>query len=246
MRIAILADIHANREALDAVLERIGELCVDRVVLLGDIIGYGPDPEYCVQKALELVEAGALAVKGNHDAAIGTSTSSMNGVANEAIDWTRPRLSNSERRFLAELPYIEEFDGVLFTHASARSPKNWEYISGGPQAERSLRATTHRLTVVGHVHVPHVWRLNTSGIACAHVPSTGVAIPLAHSQKWLAVMGSVGQPRDHNPSAAFGLLELPSRTLTYERVAYDQSATIAKIMEAGLPELLALRLQRGV
>jgi diadenosine tetraphosphatase ApaH/serine/threonine PP2A family protein phosphatase len=245
MRIALLADIHANREAFEAVLKRVQKLGADRIALLGDIVGYGPDPAFCVDKAAELVSEGALAVVGNHDAAIEGDASDMNSRARAAIEWTRLQLDGHHRAFLASLPESEREGEVLFVHASARAPRMWEYVIGPQQAERSLRATDARITMVGHVHSPNLWRLNTSGIASGHVPVSGMEIPLARSQVWLAVMGAVGQPRDGNPAAAFGLLDTAKSTLTFERVSYDHFAPARKIRAAGLPEELAARLQRG-
>lgn len=245
MRIALLADIHANREAFEAVLKRVEKIGVDRIVLLGDIVGYGPDPEFCTDKAAELVSAGAQAVVGNHDDAIKGGEIDMNSRARAAIEWTRTRLDSHHCAFLASLPESVREGDALFVHASARAPRMWEYIIGAAQAERSIRATDARITIVGHVHSPNLWRLNTSGLASGHIPLTGMEIPLARSQVWLAVMGAVGQPRDGNPAAAFGILDTVKSTLTYERVAYDHFAPARKIRAAGLPDELAARLQRG-
>lgn len=245
MRIALLADIHANREAFEAVLQRLETCRIDRIVLLGDIVGYGPDPAFCADKAMELVAAGARGVIGNHDAAIDGDTSDMNSVARAAIEWTRPRLDEAQRAFLGTLPDDETEGDTLFVHASARAPRAWEYITGPQQAERSLRATPARITVVGHVHSPHLWRLTSAGVATGHVPASGIEIPLARSQVWLAVMGAVGQPRDGHCAAAFGILDTARATLAFERVAYDHFATCRKVREAGLPEALATRLLRG-
>jgi diadenosine tetraphosphatase ApaH/serine/threonine PP2A family protein phosphatase len=245
MRIALLADIHANREAFEAVLVRLEKARIDGIALLGDIVGYGPDPEFCTEKAAELVDAGAMAVIGNHDAAISDDTSDMNSVARQAIEWTRRQLGAEHRQFLAGLPETRRFESLLLVHASARAPRAWEYVTGPAEAERSLRATDARLTVVGHVHKPQLWRLTGLGVAVGHEPITGFEIPLATSFTWLAVMGAVGQPRDGNCAAAFGILDQKKRTLAFERVAYDHFTTCRKVREAGLPEALATRLLRG-
>lgn len=245
MRLALLADIHANREALEAVLARLAMQRIDRIVLLGDIVGYGPDPEFCTEKAAGLVEKGALAVIGNHDAAIDGDCSDMNARARAAIDFTRTRLGSDHRAFLSGLDDTAEAGDAYFVHASARAPRNWEYVTGRPQAERSIRACPKRISVVGHVHSPHLWRLNTAGVATGHVPVTAVEIPLAKSQVWLAVMGAVGQPRDGNAAAAYGILDLGRETLVFDRAPYDHFTTARKIREAGLPHELADRLGRG-
>lgn len=245
MRIALLADIHANREAFEAVLARLAGLNIDRIALLGDLVGYGPDPAFCVEKAAALIEAGAIAVLGNHDAAIAGDAPDMNATARTAIEWTRTRLYPGHAALLARLPEWHRDGDVLHVHASARAPRAWDYITDAASAERSLRATDARITCVGHVHAPRLWRLTTAGIATGHVPVPGVEMPLARSQCWLAVMGAVGQPRDGNPAAAFGVLDLGRRSLTMERVAYDHFATARKIRDAGLPDSLAARLLAG-
>lgn len=245
MRIALLADIHANREALDAVLARLAGLRVDRIALLGDIVGYGPDPEYCAERAARLVEDGAFAVLGNHDLAVLQDSLDMNATARAAIEWTRGRLGEAHRAFLKGLPDTCREGDVLLVHASARAPRAWEYITDADSAERSIRATDARVTIVGHLHVPRLWRLTSAGVATGHVPVAGLEMPLAASQSWLAVMGAVGQPRDGSPAAAFAILDRKARTLTYERVTYDYFAAARKVREAGLPARLAERLVSG-
>lgn len=245
MRLALLADIHANRGALDAVLARVASCRIDRLVFLGDIVGYGPDPAYCVETVMAKVEAGAGAILGNHDAAIGGSAEDMNTVARTAIAWTRERLEPAHCAFLAGLPLTLREADALFVHASARAPRSWEYVTDPLVAERCIRASDARITVVGHVHQPRLWRLNWAGTATGHLPVSGVEIPLAASQIWLAVMGAVGQPRDGTPAAAFGILDLAARSLTFERVPYDHFATSRKVREAGLPVALAERLLKA-
>jgi diadenosine tetraphosphatase ApaH/serine/threonine PP2A family protein phosphatase len=245
MRIALLADIHANREAFEAVLARLESCDIDRIALLGDLVGYGPDPAFCVEKAARLIEKGALAVLGNHDAAIADGAADMNAIAREAIDWTREQLDDQHKAVLAALPESQSEGDALFVHATARNPLAWEYVTGPQQAERSLRATSARITLVGHVHAPHLWRLTSAGTATGHIPMVGVEVPLAASQVWLGVMGAVGQPRDGKNAAAFGILDLARRTLTFERQPYDYFTTCRKVRDAGLPEALAARLTRG-
>lgn len=245
MRIALIADIHANREAFEAVLARLPSLGIDRVALLGDIVGYGPDPEFCADRAAMLVEAGGLAVIGNHDAALSGSASDMNSIARAAIEWTARRLDAAQIAMLTALPETIDIGAAHLVHASARAPRAWDYVTGPIEAERCLRASPGQITLVGHVHVPHLWRLTSAGTATGHAPISGVEIPLAASQIWLGVIGSTGQPRDGNNAAAFGVLDLARRTLRYERATYDYTRTMRKIRMAGLPEPLAARLQAG-
>lgn len=245
MRIALLADIHANREAFDAVLAAITTQRIDRIALMGDIVGYGADPAYCVDRAQELVAQGAFAVIGNHDAAIEGSIDDMNSMARHSAEWTRECLGDAHRAFLRGLPETCMEDDVLLVHACARAPRAWTYITGADSAERSIRASKGRITIVGHVHSPHLWRLASQGHATGMIPTSGTEIPLAASQHWLAVMGAVGQPRDGSTAAAYGILDTRARTLTFQRVPYDHFMTSRKVRDAGLPAGLADRLLRG-
>jgi diadenosine tetraphosphatase ApaH/serine/threonine PP2A family protein phosphatase len=246
MRIALLADIHANREALDAVLFAVNARGVDRIAVLGDIVGYGPDPAYCTERVASLVSDGAIAIMGNHDAAIdGTGDEDMNRIAREAIRWTRTRLDSAHRSFLANLPMAHREDDLLLIHASANHPRQWEYVTDETTAERCIRAAVSKVTVVGHTHEPCLWRLTTRGTATGHAPTTGMEMPLARSQLWLAVMGAVGQPRDGNTAACFGTIDTAKNALTYERVDYDHYTTARKVREAGLPTALSERLLRA-
>lgn len=245
MRLAILSDIHANREAMDAVLACLGAYRIDRVVLLGDIVGYGADPAYCLDRAEELLDAGAIGILGNHDAAVTGSHLDLNSTARTAIEWTRQQLAPRHHSVLGRLVTSHREADLLLVHASACAPLAWNYIVDSRAAELSLRATDAKITIVGHVHVPSLWRLISVGTATRHDPVTGQDIPLSASQNWLGVMGSVGQPRDGLTAAAFGILDTGARTLTFERVAYDQYEAARKIREAGLPMSLAERLLRG-
>lgn len=246
MRIALIADIHANREAFAAVLERVASRGIDRIALLGDIVGYGADPEWCCERAMQLVADGAIAIMGNHDAAIpGTGDEDMNRTAREAIRWTREKLSPSQRRFLESLPMAHREGDLLLVHASAHHPRMWEYVTDSRAAERCINAAIAKITCVGHTHVPHLWRLTSQRTATGHAPERGVELPLAQSQLWLAVIGSAGQPRDGKAGAAFAILDLHRRTISFERVDYDHFGAARKVREAGLPASLSERLLRA-
>jgi diadenosine tetraphosphatase ApaH/serine/threonine PP2A family protein phosphatase len=245
MRYAILADIHANREALTACLDDIARVGVDRLVFLGDIVGYGADPAAVLDRVREEVDKGALAVQGNHDAAVRGGGEDMNGTARRAIDWTRERLDMSARKFLEDLPLTQAEGETLFVHACARSPDNWLYITSTREARLSLDATPARITMVGHVHVPAIYHAPDRAPIESFAPHMGVAVPLLRRRKWLAVLGAVGQPRDGNPAACWGLLDLAANSFTFQRVAYDNAAAARKVRQAGLPESLAARLERG-
>ncbi len=245
MRIAFLADIHANLEALRACLAHAGEQGVDRWAYLGDIVGYGADPAACLDIVREACEKGAIALKGNHDEAVNVTRFRLNDAALAAIQWTQSVLSTDDKVFLDRLPMSITEGSRLYVHASASKPDSWPYIVGLDQAVDSLRATEAHLTVCGHVHTPALYNLAVTGKIMSHVPVSGTAIPLLSQRRWLAVMGAVGQPRDGNPAAAYGILDTHNNTLTYLRVPYDIDAAAAKIRKAGLPEVLWRRLSLG-
>lgn len=244
MPTAIFSDIHANREAFEACLAHAREAGADRYVLLGDLVGYGADPVWVVERAGEMVADGALALRGNHDTAIEGGTY-MNENAAIAIAWTVDRLSPAQRAFLKALPLTHERGDTLFVHANAHEPARWEYITGLGSAAQSLHATTARIIVCGHVHVPALYHLSPTGKMAQFTPTERVTLPLAPHRRWLAVMGAVGQPRDHNPAACYALLDEERATLTYVRVPYDIETAAMKIVEAGLPPWLARRLSDG-
>lgn len=245
MRLAVLSDIHANRAAFAAVLEDAALRGAEGFVLLGDIVGYGPDPEWCTERAMQLAEAGAICVQGNHDAAIATPTP-MNATARAVIDWTRPRLSPAQRAFLAGLPLSRRVDDVLFVHASAHAPGDWIYMDGPGPAAASLRVSDAPVILCGHVHRPALYSNDLRGGVHRHAVPIGTPLPLLLSRRWIAVLGAVGQPRDGVPQAGYALLDTARREITFRRVPYDSAATAARLRAAGLPEALALRLQEGM
>jgi diadenosine tetraphosphatase ApaH/serine/threonine PP2A family protein phosphatase len=245
MRIALLSDIHANRQALAACLARIRDERVDRVVLLGDIIGYGGDPEWCVDTAMGLVARGGIAIMGNHDAALSDTRITMNAEASAAMEWTRGELGPKQRQFLAHLPLAQEEDGRLYVHAEASHPAHWDYVSDGATAARSMQATTLPISFCGHIHKPALYSLSVTGKMTSFTPVADVPIRLTPGRQWLAVIGAVGQPRDGNPAACYALYDSVSGELTYRRVPYDVAAAADRIRARGLPERLAERLARG-
>lgn len=245
MRLALLTDIHANREAFEAVLADVARREIGQIVMLGDLVGYGADPEWCVDKAMALVRDGALAVRGNHDSAISDLSETMSANARKAIDWTRPRLNEAQRRFLAGLPLTRALDDMLFTHASANDPGDWIYVTSERSAMPSFRVSKARLIFVGHVHVPTLLTCDIGGTVRGHRIPMSMPIPMLRSRRWLAVVGSVGQARDGVAAAGYAVLDTATNELSFRRVPYDTAAAAAKVRAAGLPESLALRLVRG-
>ncbi len=245
MKLAILTDIHANREAFQAVLEDARAHGADRLALLGDLVGYGPDPEWCCETAARLVAEGAVAVRGNHDNAAAGAAEAMSPLARAAIDWTRARLSDTHRGFLAGLPMTATEGDTLFVHASASHPEAWSYVTSDTRAAPSFRAVTARLILCGHTHVPLLASADRTGMVREQTFRSGLAIPLLASRRWLAVVGAVGQPRDGVAQAGWALLDLARNHLTFRRTPYDVAITVAKLRAQGLPEALALRLLKG-
>ncbi len=244
-RYALLTDIHANREAFEAVLADLAHRAIDRIVILGDIVGYGPDPGWCADRAASLAEAGAVVVRGNHDAAIAETDTAMNAIARTAIDWTRARLDPAQKAFLAALPLTATEGDSLFVHASADQPRDWIYVTSERSAWPSFAASRARVIFCGHVHVPAIYSCDVSHRVQSQRITPGRPVPLIRSRRWLAVVGSVGQPRDGVPEAACAIHDTGTNEVTFRRVAYDRAATAAKVRAAGLPETLALRLLRG-
>ncbi len=245
MRLALFADIHANRQAFAACLDAARANGAERFICLGDYVGYGADPEWTVETVMGLVEQGALAVRGNHDTAVGSSAESMNAEAQAAIEWTRGRLSAPERKFLSELPLTRQEDDRLYVHSDASQPAKWRYVRSTADAGRSLIATDAHITFCGHIHRPALYSMSVTGKMTSFVPISGVKVQLLSGRRWLAVLGSVGQPRDGEAAACFAMFDTVCRELTYCRVPYDVDAAAARIRENGLPPSLADRLFVG-
>jgi diadenosine tetraphosphatase ApaH/serine/threonine PP2A family protein phosphatase len=243
--IAIFADIHANRQAFSACLDQARDRGAQRFVLLGDYVGYGADPEWAVETVMDLVDGGAAAVLGNHDNAVNNPREQMNAEAQMVIEWTRGELGAPQRQFLAGLPLKLNDGDRLYVHSEASAPKSWIYVTGTAEAARSIGATSAHVTFCGHIHQPALYSMSSTAKMTAFTPATGVAIPLLPGRHWLAVLGSVGQPRDGNPAAAYAILDTDKGELTYCRAPYDVDAAAAQIRKMGLPNWLADRLFVG-
>ena len=246
MRLAILSDIHANREAFEAVLADLDERGIDRLVFLGDLVGYGPDPGWCLDRVVALRDAGALVVRGNHDRAVGVADGTLNPHARRVIDWTVDRLTAPQKLFLADLPLVEGLDDLAFVHASAEVPDDWTYIQSEAEAGACLAASPARVVFCGHVHRAGLYSRDMGGRVVGHRFAMGLPVPLLKSRRWLAVVGSVGQPRDGSGLAGYAVYDRAVNEVTFRRVGYDSAATARKMRSAGLPESLAARLVQGV
>jgi diadenosine tetraphosphatase ApaH/serine/threonine PP2A family protein phosphatase len=243
--LAIFADIHANRQAFAACLDVARAGGAERMIFLGDYVGYGADPEWTVETVMAMVDSGAMAVLGNHDQAVGIPTATFNTEAQAAIEWTRRRLGVEQRRFLAELPLALQDDDRLYVHSEASHPADWRYVQSTWDAARSIMATAAHVTFCGHIHSPALYSMSAAAKMTGFVPASGVAVQLLPGRRWLAVVGSVGQPRDGNPAASFAMLDTVRQEITYCRVPYDVEAAAGRIRENGLPLWLADRLLIG-
>jgi len=245
MRIAILSDIHANREAFEACLADAARRGAQRLVLLGDIVGYGAEPGWAVLRAMELAAAGAVVVKGNHDEAAVRDRGGMSEDAAAAAAWTRSVLDAEAKAWLEALPLEVAEEDRLYVHADAHDPPRWSYVRDAEDARRGLAAVGARIVFCGHTHVPALFGLTATAKLVSFTPVAGAAVPLLRPRRWLAVLGAVGQPRDGNPAAAYAMLDTAASDYTLLRVPYDAESAGAKIRAAGLPERLATRLLRG-
>jgi diadenosine tetraphosphatase ApaH/serine/threonine PP2A family protein phosphatase len=241
MRIAVYSDVHGNLHALEAVLAAIEGDAPDQVWCLGDLVGYGPKPNECCL----LVEARAdVCLSGNHDLGVlGTiSLDEFSGEAGEAATWTRGVLSDKSRAFLNPLEPLGTAEGVALFHGSARDPV-WEYVLSDEAAATTFALTIEPLVLVGHSHAALQIELR-EGLLSGGLAPAGTEVDLK-SGRWLLNPGSVGQPRDGDPRAAYLLLDLDAQQASFRRVAYDIEQTQAEIRAEGLPELLAERLSFG-
>jgi diadenosine tetraphosphatase ApaH/serine/threonine PP2A family protein phosphatase len=247
MRLALLTDIHANREAFTACLAHAALQGADQYAFTGDLVGYGADPAWVIETVQRFVMRGAVVVQGNHDySAAREARPSMHAEARAVIEWTRGQLTADQIAFLADLPLTREKDNMLFVHASAHEPKRWEYVTGLDEAERSLAATSCHMVFSGHVHAPAMYRRADDGRMDAHVPVSGARVPLQRQHQYLVIPGSVGQPRDGNCHACYAMYDDVARQLTYFRIPYDHGAAARRVIASGLPIVFAMRLIEGI
>jgi len=240
MRYAFISDIHGNLEALEAVLDELTRSAPDRVICLGDIVGYGANPAECVRL---LREKGISCIAGNHDyAAAGRiATEYFNYEAQCSIAWTQAALSAEEKEFLAEIPLTLRDDRFLCFHGALPNPAAFEYILTPRDAALCFQALDAEIGVCGHTHVP--WKAIESEDSPALQPLDTLA--LDDGCRCLINVGSVGQPRDGEPLACIFHFDSERRSGRLERVAYDVGTAARKILAAGLPEINAYRLLVG-
>lgn len=240
MRYAILGDIHSNLQALEAVAEQLRNEAIDRIVSVGDVVGYGADPSKCIEL---LTQLNAVVVAGNHDwAAIGKlDVDFFNPYARAAIEWTARTLSPAEKNWIAALPLSVRLDAeVSVAHATYESPEKFDYIQSYHDAARSINAMSTRVCFIGHSHVPAAFIVKDTLRLCLDpiISMDGVFRALVN-------VGSIGQPRDENPKAAYAIYDSNSKIYELRRIPYHVDDASARIRAAGLPSVLGERLYLG-
>jgi diadenosine tetraphosphatase ApaH/serine/threonine PP2A family protein phosphatase len=246
VRHALLSDIHANLEALDSCLAHARGERVGAYAFLGDVVGYGADAAAVVDRVRDHVSRGAIAIKGNHDDALERPAGYFNDQARAALEWARETLDAGQRSFLAALPMIVRAPPVCYVHASADRPERWSYVDSPSTAARCVAEANETFTFCGHVHDQRLYFETPQGKMSAFVPTPGAPIPLSSRRRWLAIVGSVGQPRDRRTAAAYAVYDDERRDITFFRVPYDAKSAADKIRRAGLPGALAHRVELGI
>ncbi|MGC4013156.1 MAG: metallophosphoesterase family protein [Luteolibacter sp.] len=239
MRIALFGDIHANLEALNAVLADAAAQGVTDYVCMGDVVGYNADPAACLEKVKAM---DCPTVKGNHDEdASGThSLDAMNPVAAAALQWTRDQLSDEQRQWLRRLRMVRQVADFTVVHSTLDQPANWNYVTNRFDAMANFSYQFTQVCFHGHTHVPRVY-MKTDKVQEMAADS----VVIEDGAKYFINVGSVGQPRDGDWRAAYAIYDLEHKLVVVRRVEYDIATTQRKILEAGLPEMLAERIAEG-
>jgi diadenosine tetraphosphatase ApaH/serine/threonine PP2A family protein phosphatase len=248
MKLALLSDLHANRQALEACLADASNRAATQYAFLGDLVGYGGEPAAVVDRVMHMAGEGAWLVRGNHDDAAVTPARGSSDADHTGAAWTCAQLNTDQRAFLAALPLVVLQDFILLVHASARNPGRWDYVYDAAGAGASLDAArkqgaTH--VFGGHVHEQRLFFQGAGRGVMAFKPTPGVSIPVPRHRRWLATVGSVGQPRDGRRDAMYAMFETESMSLIFFRVPYDYEAAARAIRQAGLPTFYAERLALG-
>lgn len=233
MRIAIISDIHSNLEALTKALMVIDQNNIDQILCLGDVVGYGANPNECLDLVRERCSAVLL---GNHDKASVDLVEAAEFTihARLAIEWTARILSDEHKQFIQNLPLTSRLDDLFFVHASPFEPERWHYVLSDSDAELAFDHFTERLCFIGHTHVAGVFPEDRSSPQHQNGPRAIVNV------------GSIGQPRDGNPKLSFGIIDTAEGAYRNVRTVYDIKTAAEKIIKAGLPRVLGERLMRGI
>jgi diadenosine tetraphosphatase ApaH/serine/threonine PP2A family protein phosphatase len=241
MRYVIFSDLHSNLEALHQFQKEIVSIGYDKLVCLGDIVGYGTDPNQCVEWVRETVD---FTIAGNHDWGVveKTDISYFNPYAYESCLWTRKQLTEENKNFLRSLPLDREEGGVYWVHASPFEPKAWHYVTSKTGAERHFKNFQVPICFVGHSHKPILLEQKPNGEVSDH---DAVSLEIKPENRYIFNDGSLGQPRDGNPDPSFMTYDTKDKTVKIHRFQYDLKPTQQKILDKGLPRYMAERLGEG-
>ncbi len=249
MRLALLSDLHANLQALEACLAHAQTQGAEAYAFLGDLVGYGADPGPVLDRVMALNAQGALVLRGNHDEMAIRPPARQDTLGESTAAWTHAQLSAAQCDYLAQLPMTVQQDAVLLVHATADDPGLWRYVYDAQTAALSLDAVRDlegvRYVFGGHVHRQTLYYRGADDRLMPFQPTPGVAVPVPAHRHWLATIGSVGQPRDGNPRAMYAVFDTTQAQLSFHRVAYDHHAAAQAIRAAGLPGFFADRLELG-
>ncbi len=247
MKLALISDIHSNRQAFEACLAHARAQGADQFALLGDFVGYGAEPVAVVEQVMQLAAQGAWVVRGNHDEMAVQGGEGDGSLGSQTRAWTHAQLSAAHRQFLAGLPLTLDKPPLLLVHASADRPETWRYVDSERAAAACIAAaapeTPHVL--VGHVHQQALYYRGSGRDLMKFTPTPGVPVPLPRTRPSVACVGSCGQPRDGDPRAMYALYDSGAARICFHRVAYNHVAAAAAIRAAGLPALFAGRLEVG-
>lgn len=241
MKYLIVSDIHSNLEALKAVLDSVKNEQFDLSICLGDLVGYGPDPNECAEIILSEFD---FVVAGNHDMAVTgqISTESFNPLALQAIDWTRKVISQDIKSRMKLLNLVETINDLTLVHAAPGNPALFSYILSTADAEKNFSSFSTSICLIGHTHIPAFYSQDqNSKVKFDH----NEIISLDRNKKYIINTGSVGQPRDNNPKACYAILNTAEKNIIIKRIAYNIKTVQKKMKKAGLPEYLTRRLANG-
>jgi diadenosine tetraphosphatase ApaH/serine/threonine PP2A family protein phosphatase len=241
MKIAFISDIHSNLEAFQAVIASLARYDVAKVMFLGDIVGYGANPNECIDLLRGIADCN---IAGNHDSAAvdKTDISNFNPYAQEAVLWTKEVLTRQNALFLSSLPLTDALNDFMVVHSSPLHPELWDYVVSFSDAQISFRNFTQQLCFIGHSHHPGIFILDRTGTISAE---EGVTMNFKEGNRYITNIGSVGQPRDGNPLSAYGMYDTETNEYRLIRVEYNIALAQQKILAAGLPRFLAERLSVG-
>ncbi len=233
MRIAVLSDVHSNLPALEKILSHIKSIHVDRIYCTGDIVGYGPFPNECIELIKDHCHGVVL---GNHDAGLigKAELKAFNKPGRKALEWTMKKIKEKNLTYLSGLPLMIEQEDITFVHSNPSNPDKWNYVTSLGDAREAFQAFSTSFCFIGHTHIPSVISEDFS----LH--------KVVRGKRFLINTGSVGQPRDGNPGAAFGIFDTEKWHYELKRIEYDVNTMINAIENSGLPKLLSRRLIHGV